>query len=347
MDIAKLDKSMANKEVEQELIWYDASQFTIEGKGWTDTKETYSRLPTKAEKTVRAPVWELAGHSAGISIRFTTNSPTLGIKWDGNKTMDHMTAIGVSGLDLYVKHEDKWKFLSVARPSQAENQVGLFADLEIKSREYMLNLPLYNSVHKIELGIIKSSEINATVPRVGKPIVFYGTSITQGGCASRPGMCYTSILSRWLDRPCINLGFSGNGNMDPEVIDLLCELDAAVFVLDNIPNMNKKQIEEREENAIRKLRKAHPDVPILLVDSMNYTDSYLIISRYERYDTSNKAQLVVFEKLIAEGFQNLYHLLDDSLIGSDGEATVDGTHFTDLGFMRFSEKIFLQLKELI
>jgi lysophospholipase L1-like esterase len=261
--------------------------------------------------------------------------------------MDHMTAVGVSGLDLYVRHEGEWKWLAVGRPTQALNESELFVDLPVARRDYMLYLPLYHPIQRVELGIPGDYELAARPLRKKSTIVFYGTSITQGGCASRPGMCYTAILGRWLDRPTINLGFSGNGVMDPEVIDLLCELDAAMYVLDCLPNMQAAGVDEREEGAIRKLRGARPETPIVLVDHMLYCDAFLKKDRMARYAGANEAQREIYERLVREGMERLYRISDDALIGVDGEATVDGTHFTDLGYMRFSESLVGVLRGIL
>lgn len=347
MDIAKLDKNMAVKEPGKNLFWYDAVNLTIEGKAWEDTESFYDRLPAKAKNIVRTDVWYLSRQPAGISIHFSTNAPSLSAKWDGFNAMNHMPATSVSGLDLYVRHEGKWKWLAVGRPSAELNEAQLIEDMPAESRDYILYLPLYNPVHKIELGIPGTFELKPSPPRKKKPVVFYGTSITQGGCASRPGMCYTAILGRRLDNPVINLGFSGNGIMEPEVIALLCELNPAIYVLDNMPNMEEKSINEREELAIRKLNAARPKAHILLVDSMLYCDAFLKKPRMNRYASSNRAQYAVYEKLVREGMKNLHYVKDDGLIGTDGEATVDGTHFTDAGYLRFSEKLFPLLKNLL
>jgi hypothetical protein len=329
------------------LLWYDANKLTVEGKGWKDTESFYDRLPVKAKGIVRPPVWELGKCSAGISILFSTDSPSLSVKWDGFKSMGHMTAVGVSGLDLYVRYKKQWRWLAVGIPSQELNETVLFEDIQSEQRDYILYLPLYNPVHKVELGIPEKFKLKASSSRKKKPIVFYGTSITQGGCASRPGMCYSAILGRWLNNPTINLGFSGNGIMEPEVIDLLCELDPAVYVLDNIPNMNESGINEREEPAIRKLRNAHPGTPIVLVDGRFHCDAFLNKKKMDNVASANRAQRNIYEKLVREGFKKLYHIKGIAIIGTDGEATVDSSHFTDLGFMRFSEKLFVPLKKLI
>lgn len=341
------DKDMIIREPEKGMVWMDGSALTIEGKGWQETEHVYHRLPARAKKTVPDIIWNIGKCPAGMAIRFVTGSPSLAVRWDGFHAMDHMPATGVSGLDLYVRHENKWKWLAVARPSGENNEAELFSGLSRAPREFMLYLPLYRHVRQIHLGIPEGEELHPAAVRRAAPIVFYGTSITQGGCASRPGMNYTAILGRWLDRPVINLGFSGNGKMQPEVMDLLAELSPAVYVINCMPNMIEHEINEREEDGLRKLCTAHPKTPILVVDNIQYCDAYLKTPRMQRVTSSNRAQQAIIEKLRAEGMTSIRHVPNTDLIGTDGEATVDGTHFTDLGYMRFAQALFPMLNEAI
>jgi hypothetical protein len=190
---------------------------------------------------------------------------------------------------------------------------------------------------KLEVGVPKEHTLAKAPARPAdraKPIVFYGTSITQGGCASRPGMVHTAILGRRLDRPIINLGFSGNGKMEPELATLLAELDPAVYVLDCLPNMSPQEVSERVEPFARMLRAARPSTPIVLVEDRNYTDGVLVASKRERNEASHAALRASFDRLVADGVKDLYYLPGKDLLGDDGEATVDSSHPTDLGFMR-------------
>lgn len=324
-----------------ELCWHDASNLTIEGRGWTSTENPYHRLPPKAKHIVNERHWNLSRCPAGMTVHFSTNAPSLSVKWDAAPAHP-----GFTGLDLYVKHQNNWRWLAVAAASQTLNEKQLFADIPVQTRHYMLYLPLFHQVEQVELGTPAGFEINATTPRTEKPVVFYGTSITQGSRASRPGMCYTAILGRWLDTPALNLGFSGNGTMEPNFVDLLCELDPAAYVIDCMPNMTEPIIQERVEPAVRKLRSVRPETPIVLIDNMLYCDAFLKPDRMNRYLSSNQAQHAAYEQLVQDGVTNLHHVKDEGLIGTDGEATIDGTHFTDLGYMRFSENLFELLKEL-
>src|SRR5690606_23832370 len=182
-------------------------------------------------------------------VRFATDSPDISTRWtltSDRMALTHMPATGVSGLDLYVRLDGGWRWLAVGQPRRGKtNTVALVSGLPPAKREYLLYLPLYNGVSSVELGIPEGKTISKAPPRTVKPVVFYGTSITQGGCASRTGMVHTAILGRWLDCGVINLGFSGNGKMEPEMADLLAELDPSVYVLDCLPNMNSSEVTER------------------------------------------------------------------------------------------------------
>ena len=214
-------------------------------------------------------------------------------------------------------------------------------------REYMLYLPLYNGVDSLEIGVPKGASFEPIAPHKEKPIVFYGTSIMQGGCASRPGMAQTAILSRRLDNPTINLGFSGNGTMDPPIGKLMAELDAAIYVIDCLPNLQGKSVAQRTEPLVKLLRKARPNVPIVLVEDRTYSDAFLVKSRQDRNKGNRVAFKKAYENLLAAGVKGLYYVEGDQLLGSDGEATVDGSHPTDLGMCRQASVLEPILRELL
>ena len=338
---AERTPSPLNSRTDATNQWFDLRQIGVEGQGWTDTKALYDRLPAKAEGKVRQPVWDLSRNSAGLCVRFVTDATTVHARWALTERwlyLPNMTAIGKSGLDLYVKTETGWRWLAVGAPENQTNEVVLAKNLLPGKREYLLYLPLYNGTKFVELGI----PTNSTIAKAGpwgaserKPIVFYGTSIVQGCSASRPGMVHCAILGRKFNWPTINLGFSGNGKMEPEMADLLAELDPAVYVLDCLPNMVAAEIKERFEPCVRKLRAAHPQTPIVLVEDRTLADSYLIASRMEYYHLKDRAELrAAFDRLQSDGVKNLYYIPGEHLFGDDGEGSVDGSHPSDLGFMR-------------
>jgi len=264
--------------------------------------------------------------------------------------MPHMPATGVSGVDLYLRQADgSWRWAANGRPTGKTNTVTLVEGISSEPREFCLYLPLYNGVERVEIGVTPQAFLAPAPERRSghrQPIVFYGTSITQGGCASRPGMVHTAIVGRELDTPVINLGFSGNGKMEPEMAGFLAELHASVFVLDCLPNMDGAMVSERVAPFVRRLRRSHPDTPILLVEDRTYADAVLRPARAARNRENRMALNRAFGELHAAGVKHLFYLPGELLLGRDGEDTVDGSHPTDLGFAR-QAKAFLQVLEPI
>ncbi len=338
-----IDPKTAKTEGDPPTLWYDIRPLGLEGQGWTDTKAPFDRLPAKAEKLVRPAVWGLSHHAAGLCVRFVTDAKTLQARWtltSKNLDMPHMPATGVSGLDLYVKIDGKYRWVACPRPTAQTNTATLFTGLDGQPHEFLLYLPLYNGVSSVELGLPKDATLRKAPARPAhqqKPIVFYGTSITQGGCASRPGMVHTAILGRRFDRPIINLGFSGNGKLEPELAKLLGEIDAAVYVLDCLPNLSPKEVAERTVPFVKLLRQARPETPILLVEDRSYTNGHFLKGQAEHNKANRAAFKAGYDALTKEGVKGLSYLRGDLLLGDDTEATVDGSHPTDLGFVRQAE----------
>jgi hypothetical protein len=194
-------------------------------------------------------------------------------------------------------------------------------------------LPLYNGIEFMKIGVEKGATFEGLAPR-DKPIVFYGTSITHGACASRPGMVHTNILGRKLDMPIVNLGFSGNGKMDEAVGDYLIQLDAAVFVIDCLPNMGPAEVTSKCEPLVKQLRAAKPNTPIVLVEDRRFTNDW-ITPQKRKFHTDNHAALrAAFESLTAQGVKKLHYIPGDYLYGDDTEGATDASHASDLGFMR-------------
>lgn len=341
----RLDPGGARKDDQSAILWYDARHLPIEGKGWDRTDAFYDRLPAKAKTLVREPVWNLSRHSAGLCVRFVTDSPVIRARWtvtSSNLAMDHMPATGVSGLDLYVRNHGRWRWLGTGRPrGGATNEVTLADGVPAGMHEYRLYLPLYNGTKSLEIGVDAASVLAAPAGAdiAARPICVYGTSITQGGCASRPGMAYPAILGRRLGRPVINLGFSGNGRMEPELAELLCELDVAVYVLDCLPNMTAEMVRDRVPPFVRRLREAHPRTPILLVENLTYQNAHFLPASREQLVAKNEALRTAYRRLVASGVTGLLYVPGGALIGGDGEATVDGAHPTDLGFVRIADSL--------
>jgi len=329
---------------EPALAWHNVKEWGLEGRafGGMERKNWFDRLPAVAEGEVTKEVWDLGQDSSGMLARFKTDAPEIWANYTLRRPRiapPNLTAIGASGLDLYARDpQGLWRWAGVTRPAAGQVRQEIIKGMTPGMREYMLYLPLYNGVENLEIGLPPGAKFEPIAPRTEKPIVFYGTSITQGASASRPGMTHTAILGRRLGRPVINLGFSGNGRMDAAVGELLAKIDAAVYVIDCLPNMNADAVRKKCIPLVKQLRTARPDVPILLVEDRRNTNAWILPRRNKLHDENHLALRECLNTLKAEGVTGLYHLPGDNLLGDDSEAATDGSHPSDLGFVRQADQ---------
>ena len=346
-NIAEYDPNMAASGVTVAggLKWIDGRLLPIEGRAFDDVDHYYDRLPSGVTTNVNKGVRNMKHHTSGMQFRFRTDSPRLVFKWvpfDGGwMSMDHMPKSGMSGIDVYRFDEALGRWLYV-KTGRIEKPSGAQLDIPwTPGTQCLVNLPLYNGIKEFSLGVATNAEIRALGPRksgVDKPVVFYGTSITHGGCASRPGMSFVNIIGRELDVPVVNLGFSGSGVMELEMSEHLARIDASCYVLDCLHNMHLstdgakrpgRNMDEIYEPFIRNLRAKRPDVPIVMAEQC---DVY-------RGGPCAKDRLLasLHEKLVAEGWKNLVYLPKDGMYAADMEGTVDGAHPNDYGMMSLAK----------
>ncbi|MBR5626563.1 MAG: SGNH/GDSL hydrolase family protein [Thermoguttaceae bacterium] len=334
------------------VTWYDAAQWPVENKGWTDVARYYARFPARAEAKVPPNVWTLSQHSTGMVVRFKTDGTSIRVKYrllSGSVGMPHMPPTGVSGIDLYAKSDDgKWLWAGCTRPSAQDIEELLIDGMESKLREFMLYLPLYNGVEFLNIGVPENSVFEAVLPRTDPPIVYYGTSIAHGGCASRPGMAYTAILGRRLDIPVVNLGFSGSACSEIEIAELMAELNPAMYVLDPLPNMTPELVSERMIPFIQKLREKHPETPILLVEDRCLSNTWLRPGQQE-FHRRNQAALKKCYDELKPNDPNLYYLGTTNLLGEnlDFDGTVDSSHPNDLGMYRMTDALEAVIRPIL
>ena len=322
--------------------WHDVTTWGVEGRGWGDQERLrwFDRFPAKAEKTVTPAVWGLSRDSAGMMVRFKTDAKAIYCRYDlskANLALPAMPATGVSGLDLYARDaKGEWRWVACPKPDKQHVEAVLISDITPGDHEFAAYLPLYNGVEKLEIGVPADAKFEGLAPRQ-KPIVFYGTSITHGANASRPGMVHTAILGRHLDRPVMNLGFSGNGKMDAAVGDLLNELDPAAIVIDCLPNMGPADVTAKCVPLVKQLRSRHTTIPIILVEDRRFTNSWITPAKANFHDDNHAALKAAYDQLKKEKVANLLYIGGDALYGTDAEGSNDASHGTDLGFLRQAE----------
>jgi lysophospholipase L1-like esterase len=363
--------------VPDNLTWYDVREWGVEGRGFDDTEQYYDRLPARAKGVVRAPVWSLARDTSGMLAQFDADTPAVYVRYRLTRdtvAMPHMPATGVSGVDLYAQESPPlpatvpsagtrpasvasnrgtnvggpaWFWLGTSRPTARDVGQPLVAGIAPGRHRFRAYLPLYNGVERIEIGLPPGAPFAPVAPRAEKPVLFYGTSVTQGACASRAGTSFVNLLGRRLDRPMLNLGFSGNGTMEIEVGRFLAELDPAVFVFDCLTNTTLEQVKARAEPLVKLFKSRHPDTPVLFLEERTYTNAPLLKGTASGRAARRAAYRRAFDNLVQSGLTGLHYLPENNFLGTDTEGAVDGSHPNDLGMMRYADALEPTLRQIL
>lgn len=323
------------------LLMYDVKQKPFKIHGLLAEEDGFARMPKEAALAVNEGIYNLSKATAGGRVRFSTDSEKIvvKVKLDGCQPMGHMSPVGIFGFDIYGVSDGKEEFGGIFAPptggeTEYEREIN-FADK--KQRDITINFPLYNGVKALEVGILDGSTLKeAAAYSIDKPVLFYGSSITQGACASRPGKCYQSILSRELDMDYINLGFSGSAKGEETMLDYMKSLNVSAFVCDydyNAPTV--EHLRETHFRCYEAIRAAKPDLPIILVSRPNF--------RHELYEDvlRRSAVMETYVKGINNGDKNL-HFVDGAAIFAEVnrmDCTLDCCHPNDVGFYHMAKHI--------
>lgn len=322
---------------------------------YSETGIGYKRLPDRAKGKVTDAVWNQSRHSSGLAIYFRSDAKNIKVRYtvSGPRSMAHMPTTGVSGLDLYrIDAEGQWQRLWGSY-SFADTITYTFKNNVENKRygrgyEFRLYLPLYNGVKWLEVGVPAGASFEFMPVEPEMPMVVYGTSIAQGACASRPAMAWTNILQRRLDYPLVNLGFSGNGLLAPEVIEFINEIDGRLYILDCLPNLTErsaKEIENLAFDAVRQIRDKH-DAPVLLVEHIGYSNMSSDTVLMAGVEKANKALRRAYTRLIENGVANLHYLPSEE-IGFTQDCWVDYIHPSDMGMQRQADAVEKKAREIL
>ena len=333
------------------MKYYDTKSLRAQGLAESDLAREcpFQRLPQKYKKSVRKEVWELSENSAGVNISFFSDTTEIVVKWSikHDLKMNHMTDAGIKGVDLYEKKNDTWHYIGTGLPNGKDNEHMLLKGASKTLREYCLYLPLYDTVTNLQLGLDDDCIFEEAINK-NRPIVFYGTSITQGGCASRPGLVHTNIISRKLDHECINLGFSGNGHLENSVGFIMSNVDASLYIIECMYNVDKDMVTNNTIPLIKTIRKnpVAKKTPIVFIEQciidLDSIHNEFIYSIIEKNDELNKQ----VDNAINKGEKDLFMIKQIGGIDEDSEATVDGLHFNDLGFQRYASHLISNINKL-
>ncbi len=346
MRIEEIDKNFVMGSLEgRELLFRDcwASPFELNGLAFFSAEKEFCRLPIAKLASQNDGIRGLAWHTAGAQVRFRSDSGVVGLRCElRNKGgMTHMPLTGSSGFDLYIGEGSSKRFVKVCRPEWAQLEYSglLYLGAGGVEQEFTINFPLYNGVKRVEIGLSPGANVSPpTAFAIEKPVLFYGSSITQGGCAGRPGTCYTQVLSRHLDFECLNYGFSGSARGELETAEIIAGLDLSCFVMDydhNAPTAD--HLWKTHEPFFKFIRQRQPMLPVVLVSRPDWPWNVSPEGCIDR----RKAVLTTYNNAVAAGDKNVY-FVDGELMfaGIDSDScTVDGCHPNDLGFYRMAQAV--------
>lgn len=354
MDIAQVDSNLRVTSTlnRTDVEWHSAAQAPVRIYG-AATCEPYRRMPYEVAAAVSEGVRWLSEHTAGIRARFRTDSPYIAIhaEWAARGRMPHMPDTGICGFDLYMVKDGQHFFVNPPFTPPVDSDYGYESVVDTVGgmQEYVLNFPLYNGVTKLYIGIQEGSKLEAPTPYTyEKPIVFYGSSITQGGCASRPGTCYTAHLSRRLDADVVNLGFSGSARGEEAMREYLAELPMAVFVSDYDHNApDAAHLQATHYALYEAVRSRQPDLPYVMVSKPDFHT----VHRYWYEQNVLRRQVILdsYHRAVAQGDKNVYFVDGGMFFAGPGgqDCTVDGCHPNDLGFYRMADAMEPLLRTIL
>lgn len=328
----------------------------LHGRAWnTEIGRSYHRLPVRAETTIRAAVWELSKQSAGLYLKFYTNAPSIEVSYGvkGSHSMPHMPSTGVSGVDLYTTdcHGNRaWCAAAFSFGDMIRYQYSQLSyhNFHAQGNEFQLFLPLYNEVEWMHIGIPEGAVFSFIQPTREKPVVVYGTSIAQGACASRPGMAWSNIVQRETDYPVVNLGFSGNGQLEEDFFRLLTEIDSRLYIIDCMPNMTDDRVSLIYDRVIAgvQLLRERSQAPILLVEHDGYMGGSASEQKRKSAEATNAELQRAYCRLQADGVTGLYYLSQQEL-AMTLDSQVDGVHASDWGMRQYADAYVRKIREIV
>ena len=352
MKIEEIDKNFqAAKVGNLDVCYYDALEapYELEGFPWRDPALIFNRLPASfTEKDVNAGALSLAQHTAGGAVRFRTDSTYLTLRavLAHSGDMNHMPRAGSAGFDLYSGSGKDIQYRKTVQPNSGQKDLEtlLVSDQPKQMTDWTFYLPLYGAASKIEIGVAPGAKLEKPTPHaVSKPVLFYGSSITQGGCASRPGNAYTTMLCRAIDAPQINLGFSGSGKGEPTVAEVIAGLDLVAFVMDydhNAPSL--EHLKNTHEIFFKIIRGKNPGLPVIIMSKCDFWGSKL---EQDRRDIIRQT----YANAVKVGDKKVWFVDGETLFGMEDRdaCTVDRCHPNDLGFYRMFRTILPTLEKAL
>lgn len=343
-DISKIDQNFAvATAIDREGIkFYNIDEEPFKIYGVFRENGMYRRMPEKVAKKVSEGVYGLHFHMAGGRVRFVTNSKFIAInaKLNNLGKMPHFPFTGSIGFDMYDGNTYVKTFVPPVDIEDGYESSFEFQDS--KERTITINFPLYSGITELYIGLDEGCTLKEAPAYANqKPVVYYGSSITQGGCASRPGACYQGIISRYFNYDYINLGFSGSAKAEDEMADYIKNLDMSLFVYDydhNAPNV--EHLAATHEKMFKTIRENHPDLPVIMMTRPQHIQTPEVLARKAVVETT-------YKNALNAGDKNVYFIDGIALTELCGnEGSVDNCHPTDYGFAAMAQAIIKVMEHI-
>lgn len=347
-----------------QTVWYnplDAPIPFLNGRAWNEEiGKSFARMPERIRQNMPGGVNYLAGQSAGMSVRFLSNSHEVLVRYTLTDNYDYknMPPLNHSGVDLYATDANgKTHWIGNHMAWDFKKNPGdtiVFAYRNISAPEFSdrglafeLFLPPYNTLKSLEIGVDEGAGFRFIPQSAERPVVVYGSSIVHGASPSRPGLMWTTIMKRNTDYPVLNLGFSGCAYMEPAVFEAMSEIDARAYILDPMPNSYSigEEIYTRLMAGVKTLREKST-APILFIETAGGVDSVFRNDVNTAYRAGDAWMRKAYETLIGEGIKDIFYLSHDE-IGMDEDCYIEGTHPNDIGNMRYAAACTAKLREML
>lgn len=333
----------------KELRYVDASTLAFVNRAHHETPG-FQRVDVDKYPELTPKVRYYYSFPTGIAVRFRTNSSTIDARWTTNDSIPgaNCTAVAQKGLDLYIERDGRWVFAGIGRPKYTgtDHKSTIVTDMDSTMKECLLYLPLYSRLYKLEIGVDPDAVIEASVDRPKRRVVYLGSSLTHGIGANRPGMTYPAIISRRMGTDSPNFGASGQCKLEQFFAKIACDTEADAFVFDTFSNPSAEQINERLIPFIETVRRCHPDTPLIFLQTELRETSNFSTKKW-KFEADKRAAAAAQMRVAVDRFPGVYFINPGFVLGSDHEATCDGTHPSDLGTMRVADALQPEIEEIL
>lgn len=359
MKIEEVDKNFVIKSEKNDgLKYYDipCEPFDLYGLIYDEKNNLFTRILEEDAEKISSGIKSLSPYTAGGRIRFSTNSELISVTvtFEGLTKFSHMPLVGTGAFILYEDCSQTCRLVKSFIPGDSVVISDKISDSGYsitaktgsdKMKNYILYFPTYNDVKSLKIGLSENAKVGHGLRyEKQKPIVFYGSSITQGACATMSSNSYSALISKWLNVDFINLGFSGSAFGEEAMAKYISDIDSSIFICEYDHNAQTVDfLNKTHYNFYKKFRENNKKTPIIFITKPTADDTSSVTK--ERYNVIKNT----VKKAKKTGDNNVYLLNGAKLFGKKDKEIcfVDGSHPNDLGFYRMALIVYKKIKSIL